>query len=113
MVNNKLVDIAGLGRYHENLKTLLNAKENAGAAADALKAAKEYADSIVDGKFDTAGAAAQALTDAKTYADGLAVNYDATGSADAALAASIFHYGEVSIAELKKELQKRDIKVRL
>lgn len=35
------------------------------------------------------------------------------GKADAALAASIFHYGEVSIAELKKELQKRDIKVRL
>ncbi|MBQ3121755.1 MAG: imidazole glycerol phosphate synthase subunit HisF [Bacteroidaceae bacterium] len=35
------------------------------------------------------------------------------GKADAALAASIFHYGVVSIAELKKELQKRDIKVRL
>ena len=35
------------------------------------------------------------------------------GKADAALAASIFHYGEVSIAELKQELQKRDIKVRL
>ena len=35
------------------------------------------------------------------------------GKADAALAASIFHYCEVSIAELKKELQKRDIKVRL
>ena len=35
------------------------------------------------------------------------------GKADAALAASIIHYGEVSIAELKKELQKRDIKVRL
>ena len=35
------------------------------------------------------------------------------GKADAALAASIFHYGEVSIGELKKELQKRNIKVRL
>ena len=35
------------------------------------------------------------------------------GKADAALAASIFHYGEVSINEVKKELQKRDIKVRL
>ena len=35
------------------------------------------------------------------------------GKADAALAASIFHYGEVSIAELKQELKKRDIKVRL
>lgn len=35
------------------------------------------------------------------------------GKADAALAASIFHYGEVSIGELKQELQKRNIKVRL
>ena len=35
------------------------------------------------------------------------------GKADAALAASIFHYGEVSINEVKKELLKRDIKVRL
>ncbi len=35
------------------------------------------------------------------------------GKADAALAASIFHYGEVSIGDLKKELQKRNIKVRL
>ena len=35
------------------------------------------------------------------------------GKADAALAASIFHYGEVSIADLKQELKKRDIKVRL
>ena len=35
------------------------------------------------------------------------------GKADAALAASIFQYGEVSIKELKEELQKRNIKVRL
>ena len=35
------------------------------------------------------------------------------GKADAALAASIFHYGEVSIGDLKHELQKRNIKVRL
>ena len=35
------------------------------------------------------------------------------GKADAALAASIFHYGEVSIGDLKQELKKRDIKVRL
>jgi cyclase len=32
---------------------------------------------------------------------------------DAALAASIFHYGEISILELKKELQKQDIRARL
>lgn len=35
------------------------------------------------------------------------------GKADAALAASIFHYGEITISELKKELQQRNICVRL
>ncbi|MFI3316740.1 MAG: imidazole glycerol phosphate synthase subunit HisF [Rikenellaceae bacterium] len=35
------------------------------------------------------------------------------GQADAALAASIFHYGEISIGDLKKELLKQDIIVRL
>lgn len=35
------------------------------------------------------------------------------GKADAALAASIFHYGEVSISDLKKKLQEQNIKVRL
>ena len=35
------------------------------------------------------------------------------GKADAALAASIFHYGEISISELKQELNKRNIPVRL
>lgn len=35
------------------------------------------------------------------------------GKADAALAASIFHYGEITVEALKKELQKQNIKVRL
>lgn len=35
------------------------------------------------------------------------------GRADAALAASIFHYGEISIADLKRDLASRGIKVRL
>ena len=35
------------------------------------------------------------------------------GRADAALAASIFHYGEITVEELKRELRSRDIKVRL
>jgi len=35
------------------------------------------------------------------------------GKADAALAASIFHYGEVGIKELKKYLADRDVPVRL
>ena len=36
-----------------------------------------------------------------------------TGKADAALAASVFHFGEISLRELKKELQKQHIAVRL
>ena len=33
--------------------------------------------------------------------------------ADAALAASIFHYGEITVGELKRELKKQGIKVRI
>lgn len=35
------------------------------------------------------------------------------GRADAALAASIFHYGEITVGELKRQLHERGIKVRL
>ena len=35
------------------------------------------------------------------------------GCADAALAASIFHYGEITVGELKRELKKQGIKVRI
>ncbi|NNE31187.1 MAG: imidazole glycerol phosphate synthase subunit HisF [Winogradskyella sp.] len=35
------------------------------------------------------------------------------GKADAALAASVFHFGEIAISELKKELKKQHIEVRL
>lgn len=35
------------------------------------------------------------------------------GKADAALAASIFHYGEIPIPVLKRELDKKGINVRL
>ena len=36
-----------------------------------------------------------------------------TGKADAALAASIFHFGEISIPELKTYLQKQELPIRL
>jgi len=35
------------------------------------------------------------------------------GKADAALAASVFHFGEILIPELKKELKNNNIEVRL
>ena len=37
----------------------------------------------------------------------------AQGHADAALAASIFHYGEITIPELKRQLHQQGIAVRL
>ena len=36
-----------------------------------------------------------------------------TGKADAALAASVFHFGEISIPQLKKQLQECQINIRL
>ena len=41
--------------------------------------------------------------------------YDAfaKGKADAALAASVFHFGEIKIPELKEYLQQRGVKVRI
>ena len=36
-----------------------------------------------------------------------------TGKADAALAASIFHFGEISIPELKKELNEQHLAIRI
>lgn len=36
-----------------------------------------------------------------------------SGRADAALAASIFHYGEITVGELKRQLSEKNIKVRL
>ena len=35
------------------------------------------------------------------------------GKADAALAASVFHFGEIEIKDLKKELKNNNIEVRL
>ena len=35
------------------------------------------------------------------------------GEADAALAASIFHYGEIAVTELKRHLHQRGVEVRI
>ena len=87
-VNNKLIDIEKLSRYHENLKEVLNTKEAAGEAAKAEAAAKKYADEeIAKLSFDEAGAAGEAYEAAKEYADDLvknedgSVKFDASGSA--------------------------------
>ena len=93
-VNNKLIDIEKLSRYHENLKNVLNTKEAAGEAAKAEAAAKKYADEeIAKLSFDEAGAAAaaaaQALADAKAdAADKYQVkgDYEEAGAAAQALA---------------------------
>ena len=90
-VNNKLIDIEKLSRYHENLKVVLNTKEAAGEAAKAEAAAKKYADEeIAKLSFDEAGAAAAAAAtaeqNAKDFATGLVmdgekVRFDEAGSA--------------------------------
>ena len=93
-MNNRLIDIEKLSRYHENLKNVLNTKEAAGESAKAEAAAKKYADEeIAKLSFDEAGAAeaaaAQALQDAKDYADGkfqVAGSYEEAGAAAQALA---------------------------
>lgn len=93
-MNNRLIDIEKLSRYHENLKNVLNTKEAAGEAAKAEAAAKKYADEeIAKLSFDEAGAAesaaTQALQDAKDYADGkfqIAGSYEEAGAAAQALA---------------------------
>ncbi len=72
------------------LKDLATKTEVTDGDASTLASAKSYADSKVDGKFDTVGSAAQALKDAKAYADGLVkdaegnVKFDAVGSATTA-----------------------------
>ena len=92
-VNNKLIDIEKLSRYHENLKEVLNTKEAAGEAAKAEAAAKKYADEeIAKLSFDEAGAAGEAYEAAKDYADDLvknedgSVKFDDKGAAAQALA---------------------------
>ena len=93
-MNNRLIDIERLSRYHDNLKNVLNTKEAAGEAAKAEAAAKKYTDEeIAKLSFDEAGAAdaaaAQALQDAKDYADGKFQekgSYEEAGAAAQALA---------------------------
>ena len=90
-VNNKLIDIEKLSRYHENLKEVLNTKEAAGEAAKAEAAAKKYADEeIAKLSFDEVGAAAAAAAtaeqNAKDFAtdlvmDGEKARFDEAGSA--------------------------------
>ena len=88
-VNNKLIDIEKLSRYHENLKEVLNTKEAAGEAAKAEAAAKKYADEeIAKLSFDEAGAAAEAYDAAKEYADDLVKNEDGSVKFDDKGAAS-------------------------
>lgn len=66
-INN--VDTGILAESKKYADGLAKNYDAAGAAAQALKDAKDYTDGKVDGKFDTIGSAAQALKDAKSYTD--------------------------------------------
>ena len=106
-MNNRLIDIEKLSRYHDNLKNVLNTKEAAGEAAKAEAAAKKYADEeIAKLSFDEAGAAeaaaAQALADAKADAESkyqVKGSYEEAGAAAQALDAAK-EYTDDEIAKL-------------
>ena len=68
------VDVLEASSHTHTNKTVLDGITDVKVAAwDAAEGnAKAYVDGKVDGKFDDKGAAAQALKDAKTYADGKA-----------------------------------------
>jgi len=55
----------------------------------------------------------QAIRRARTTSMGMAINAVKEGKADAALAASIFHFREYSIAEPKLYLDRRGVPVRI
>ena len=137
-VNNKLIDIEKLSRYHENLKEVLNTKEaaakkyadeeiaklsfdEAGAAAEAFDAAKDYVDDLVkneDGsvKFDDKGAAAAAHTaaaaDATTKANAAQAAAEATAAADATSKANAAQAAaEATAAGLNAAMDERVVKL--
>ena len=85
--NDHASDVATLMTDVENLKKI-DHDAYKGADETVLASAKSYADGLA-GNYDAAGAASDALDAAKSYVDGkVDGKFDAVGSADAALAAA-------------------------
>ncbi len=123
-IDTKLVDgewfvFLNGGRVATDIKTVDWAKEAVGLGAGEILLTSMNHDGTKDGfALDITRAVSEAVN-VPVIASGGAGNMvhfvDAftLGKADAALAASIFHYGEVSIPELKKYLQEKGIAVRI
>ena len=92
-----------------HLERTLTALRAQSRPVDALTIVLCDADASVQAVAAASHAEAVISADRRTsFADALTL-----GRADAALAASIFHYGEIPIPVLKRELRARNIPVRL
>ena len=123
-IDTKLVDgewfvFLNGGRVATDIKTVDWAKEAVGLGAGEILLTSMNHDGTKDGfALDITRAVSEAVN-VPVIASGGAGNMEhfvdafTLGKADAALAASIFHYGEVSIPELKKFLQEKGIAVRI
>lgn len=123
-IDTKLVDgewfvFLNGGRVATDIKTVDWAKEAVGLGAGEILLTSMNHDGTKDGfALDITRAVSEAVN-VPVIASGGAGNMEhfvdafTLGKADAALAASIFHYGEVSIPELKKYLQEKGIAVRI
>ena len=123
-IDTKLVDgewfvFLNGGRVATDIKTVDWAKEAVGLGAGEILLTSMNHDGTKDGfALDITHAVSEAVN-VPVIASGGAGNMEHfvdafnLGKADAALAASIFHYGEVSIPELKKYLQEKGIAVRI
>ena len=123
-IDTKLVDgewfvFLNGGRVATDIKTVDWAKEAVGLGAGEILLTSMNHDGTKDGfALDITHAVSEAVN-VPVIASGGAGNMEhfvdafTLGKADAALAASIFHYGEVSIPELKKYLQEKGIAVRI
>lgn len=123
-IDTKLVDgewfvFLNGGRVATDIKTVDWAKEAVGLGAGEILLTSMNHDGTKDGfALDITSAVSEAVN-VPVIASGGAGNMEhfvdafTLGKADAALAASIFHYGEVSIPELKKYLQEKGIAVRI
>ena len=90
MVNNKLVDIAGLSRYHENLKSVLETKATAAALADETAARAEEDIRLAALVAGEAEQREGEMADMKAaYTAAIAAEATARTEADAAISATV------------------------
>jgi len=116
--NNWMVHLAG-GTIPTNINLIDWAKEVEQRGAGEILFTSMNHDGTKNGFANEALSKLSSLVNIPIIASGGAgtkqhfVDTFVDGKADAALAASVFHFGEIPIMELKKELRRNNIKVRL